>query len=131
MENKRKHLEIIQTTINRMANCSFLIKGWCITIVSALLALTIKETNNRLIFITIIPIVIFWILDGFFLFQERLYRALYDEVRMKADEQIDFSMNTLKFLGERNRWVKAMFSKTLNILYLSLVLLVSIFLFIM
>ena len=39
MENKIKHLEFIQTVITRMNQNSFQIKGWMITIVSALLAL--------------------------------------------------------------------------------------------
>ena len=39
MENKIKHLEFIQSTITRMNQNSFQIKGWMITLVSALLAL--------------------------------------------------------------------------------------------
>jgi hypothetical protein len=35
-ENKRKHLEFIQGVITRMNTSSFLIKGWTITLVSAL-----------------------------------------------------------------------------------------------
>ena len=30
-ENKRKHLEFIQSVINRMAENSFLVQGWCVT----------------------------------------------------------------------------------------------------
>jgi hypothetical protein len=126
MENKRKHLEIIQATINRMANCSFLIKGWCITIVSALLALSVKE-GNKLIFVALLPIILFWILDGFFLFQERLYRSLYDETRLKKEEEIDFSMNTSNYMGGRNNWLRAMFSKTLILLYFSLIIFIFIY----
>ena len=36
--NKIKHLEFIQSTITRMNQNSFQIKGWMITLVSALLA---------------------------------------------------------------------------------------------
>jgi len=124
MENKRKHLEFIQDVINRMARNSFLIKGWCITIVAALIALAAKENNTRFLIVTIIPIVMFWILDGYFLYQERLYRGLYDEVRGRKEEQIDYSMNTMEFAGNRNTWFHSIFSKTLNILYVSLILLV-------
>ncbi len=124
MENKRKHLEFIQNVINRMARNSFLLKGWCITIVAALIALAAKENNSNFLVVTIIPIFMFWILDGYFLYQERLYRALYDEVRVKKEDQINYSMNTMEFAGNRNTWFRSVFSKTLNILYVSLILLV-------
>ena len=34
MENKIKHLEIIQGVINRMAGNSFALKGWAVTLVA-------------------------------------------------------------------------------------------------
>ena len=131
MENKRKHLEFIQSVINRMARSSFLIKGWCVTLVAALVALGAKEDNSNFLIVTGIPIVIFWVLDGFFLYQERLYRALYDEVRVRNEEQIDYSMNTVEFTGGRNTWFRSTFSKTLNMLYVSLIGLVVIICFLL
>lgn len=126
MNNKIKHLEFIQNVIIRMARCSFLIKGWCITLVSALIALAVKEDKSGFIIVTSIPIIIFWILDGFFLYQERSYRSLYDEVRAKKEEQIDYSMNTSSFVGGRITWFCSTFSKTLNLLYISLIVLITI-----
>jgi hypothetical protein len=38
-----------------------------------------------------------WYLDSFFLRQERLFRALYDDVRKKSPESIDFSMDTKSY----------------------------------
>jgi hypothetical protein len=35
MGDKIKHLEMIQAVISRLANNSFLLKGWSITLVSA------------------------------------------------------------------------------------------------
>jgi len=52
MGNKIKHLEFIQTIINRMAANSFLIKGWAITLVAALFALSSKDTNKNYIIIS-------------------------------------------------------------------------------
>lgn len=126
MENKIKHLEFIQNVIIRMARCSFLIKGWCITLVAALVALAAKEDKTEILIVTIIPILIFWTLDGFFLYQERLYRSLYDEVRITKEELIDYSMNTSSFVGGKKTWFCSIFSKTLNLLYISLILLVVI-----
>ena len=46
MENKQKHLEFIQTTINRIAGNCFLLKGWAITLVAALFALSAKDAGR-------------------------------------------------------------------------------------
>ena len=43
MEQKMKHLELIQEVIKRMANNSFLLKGWTVTLVTGILALASKD----------------------------------------------------------------------------------------
>lgn len=123
MENKQKHLELIQAIINRMAGNSFFLKGWAITLIAALFALSSKDTNHAYIFIAYFPVITFWILDGYFLSQERLFRDLYDHVRRLDEAKIDFSMNTLKHKGKtRNSWICSIFSTTLLWFYLSLVI---------
>ena len=74
MENRIRHLEFIQAVINRMANNSFLIKGWCITLVSALLGLVAKDNNKNFIIVVFFPAFMFWLLDAYYLRQERLFR---------------------------------------------------------
>jgi hypothetical protein len=83
MENKLKHLDYIQGLIERMSSHSFLLKRWGVTMVTAIIALGIKEKNTNIIFISFVPIIIFWVLDGFYLSKERLYRMLYAMVRYK------------------------------------------------
>lgn len=117
MENKLKHLEIIQSVISRMANNSFLLKGWAVTLVSALIALGAKDTDNRFILVAYLPVIMFWILDGYFLQQERLFRNLYEKVRKIDETSIDFSMNTAPFLKETSPWLEVMFSQTLLLYY--------------
>lgn len=117
MEAKIKHLEIIQNVINRMANNSFLLKGWSVVLVSALFALAANGSNIFFIYLACFPALAFWILDGFFLWQERLYRKLYDKVREKSSSEIDFSMDTSPMVEEVDPWLKVIFSKTLNIFH--------------
>lgn len=125
-ENKRKHLEFLQTTINRMAGNLFFLRGWTITIIAALFALYAAGKNHNYISISYFIVTIFWILDGYFLSQERLFRALYNHVRMLNEKDIDFSMDTKEFKKIRhNRWVPSMFSPTLLWFYLSLVVVMS------
>jgi len=121
MENKHKHLEFIQTVINRMAGNCFLLKGWAITLVAALFALSAKDTNHNYFLIAYFPVIIFWILNGYFLSQERLFRALYNHVRKLDESKIDFSMDTKNFQTNENSWLRSIFSQTLVIFYLTLV----------
>jgi len=121
MENKQKHLEFIQGAINRMAGNLFFLRGWTITLITGLFALSSKDTSQNYILIAYFLIIIFWILDGYFLSQERLFRALYDQVRMFNENDINFSMNTNEFKKDKkNRWLQSVFSITLLVFYLSL-----------
>ena len=122
MEDKRKHLEFIQGAINRMAGNLFFLRGWTITLIAALFAFFVKDANADFIFIVYFPVIIFWVLDGYFLSQERLFRALYNHVRKLDEKEINFSMNTNKYNEDkRNGWLHSMFSSTLLFFYLPLV----------
>ena len=118
MENKQKHLEFIQAAVNRMASNLFLLKGWTVTLIAALFALAAKDTKPIYFLIAYIPPFMFWVLDGYFLSQERKFRSLYDHVRNLEESAINFSMDTEPFKSvSRNTWLGAMFSKTLLIYY--------------
>ncbi|MFA6376236.1 MAG: hypothetical protein WCX69_02425 [Candidatus Paceibacterota bacterium] len=123
MENKRKHLEFIQNIISRMAGNLFFLRGWTITLIGALLALFSKgNSSNYIIFFLIVLTFIFWILDSYFLSQERLFRDLYDHVRKLKEEEIDFSMDITDYKKfKKNTLIYSMFSPTLLIFYLPLV----------
>jgi hypothetical protein len=113
MEKKLKHLEMIQGVINRLSTNSFLLKGWSVVLVSALFALSAANTNPAFIFLAYIPAVVFWGLDGYFLWEERKFRKLYDQVRKTEESKIDFSMNTAPIADEAGGWINATISKTL------------------
>jgi hypothetical protein len=115
--NKHKHLEFIQAAINRMAGNLFLLKGWTVTLIAALFALAAKDTNKSYVLIAYFPLFIFWTLDGYFLSQERKFRALYDHVRQLDEVAIDFSMDTRPFHTERSTWLGSMISRTLVVYY--------------
>ena len=112
---KLKHLEFIQGAIGRMAANSFLLKAWSVTLVAALFALAPNDVNTKYFLVTYVPIVVFWILDGYFLWQERLFRALYNHIRKLDEGAIDFSMDTTPFRSGKGieGWSTAVFSITL------------------
>ncbi len=122
MDKKQKHFEMIQGVINRLSQNSFLLKGWSVILVSALFALAANNTNPAFIFLAYFPALAFWILDGYYLWQERLFRALYDYVRGLDNEDIDFSMNTSVVSKSVDSWPCVIVSKTLLIFHLAAVL---------
>jgi len=92
MEAKLKHLEFIQAAISRMATNSFLFKGWAITIAAGLSAFGAANTKAGLLTIGLLSTVLFWGLDGYYLWLERGFATLHKEVAAKDEADIDFSM---------------------------------------
>ena len=128
-----KEVDIIQEIIRRMAFNSFMIKGWAITLV--VVALLLKGTEYQ-VWIAFIPLLVFWFLDAYFLWQERMYRKLYEWViknRLKTDEYL-FDMNAYRFKDEVQSRFRIMFSITLGWFYCSIAILIvlySVFIFLL
>ena len=122
MENKIKHLEFIQSTITRMNQNSFQIKGWMITLVSALLALYASSEKVVYILIAIVPAVVFWFLDAYYLQQERRFRGVYNDVAGLSpdDSRItvrEFEMPIQKYQCGKYCYFNVLFSRTIFPLY--------------
>ena len=92
MEAKLKHLEFIQEVIKRMASNSFLLRGWSITLVIAISTIASQTFKPSYVVIALLVTLIFWTLDSYYLWQEKRFRCLYEEVRKKDPSTIDFSM---------------------------------------
>jgi hypothetical protein len=106
MDAKLKHLEFIQAAIARMATNSFLFKGWAISIAAGLSAFGAANTKAALLGIALISTVMFWALDGYYLWLEWGFVRLHNEVSAKVEADIDFSMKIDKTDATR-RWLKA------------------------
>lgn len=111
-----KHLEMTQAVINRLGRNGFWIKSWSIILtVAAIVLIAKQDIQNPDFILGLIPG--FWILDGYFLRQERLFRQVYDEIRVQPDT--DFEMNPMKHRDKpKCSWVSAIFSLTLVIFYM-------------
>ena|SRR3989338_2295679 len=72
------HLNITQNVIQRMASNSASSKGWAIALVSALLVIVADKGKPNYFLIAIIPTVLFWALDAYYLGLERMFRASYN-----------------------------------------------------
>jgi hypothetical protein len=116
-QDKIQHLEFIQNIINRMNSNSFQIKEWMITIVSALLALYASSDNVIYIFVAIVPTLLFWYLDAYYLQQERKFRELYKDV-LPDDSTIPlFTMPIQNYTNCKFCLWSTFFSKTIGWLY--------------
>ena len=113
MEHKIKHLEMIQVVINRMAANSFALKGWAVTLIAGIFVLAGKDTDKMYFLVAYLPIIAFWGLDTYYLFQERLYRALYEKVRL-GEEMVNFSLKASaeEFGSEKNNFWDCFLSAT-------------------
>lgn len=120
--NKIKHLEFIQSTITRMNQNSFQIKGWMITLVSALLALYASSEKVAYILIAIVPAIVFWLLDAYYLQQERRFRGVYNDVAGLSpdDSRInvrEFEMPIQRYQCGKYCYFNVLFSRTIFPLY--------------
>ena len=121
-----KHLEMTQSVIDRMGRNSFQLKGWSMTIIVAATVLIARTDlpSPFFVFVFLIPILGFWGLDGYFLWQEKLFRGIYDDVRKQVDT--NFEMNLKKQKNKQNcrcRWRDAIGSIAIWPFYLLEVLL--------
>ena len=117
MGQKLAHLQFIQGVVTRMANNSFLIKGWSVTLVAALFALAAAGTNELFVYLAYFPAFMFWALDAYFLRQERLFRKLWDHVCASDTGDVDFSMNTEPFTDKVDSTWDVGWSHTLRLFH--------------
>jgi len=78
-----KHIEILQGIITRMAGNSAACKTWAITIVTGIIALFYN--NGFPILLGIIPVVLFFGLDSYYLGLESHFRDLHKEFVAKLN----------------------------------------------
>ena len=80
-EELHKEIDLIQSCITRMAQNSFMIKGWGFSLVVAFVALTVEKISWTIISGTgVFMLLCFWLLDAFFLKIEKCYRFKYEWV---------------------------------------------------
>lgn len=88
-----KHLEMVQAVIARLGNDSFLIKGWAVTVATVLFGLSVNAKRPLLAIVGIVPTLMFWILDTYYLRSERLFRVFYEHVRTNRVGATRFKMD--------------------------------------
>ncbi|SHF64750.1 hypothetical protein [Dysgonomonas macrotermitis] len=86
----QKHIDILQNIISRMSSNSASCKTWSFGLVGAMLALFIESGKVDCLCIAIIPSLLFYIADSYYVSLERDFRTLYTQfVSSINDECID------------------------------------------
>ncbi|MFJ8489373.1 hypothetical protein ACIRBZ_13550 [Streptomyces sp. NPDC094038] len=120
-EQDVKHLELLQSVISRLGNNSFLVKGWCITLDSTLTAMAHGRPPWSTIPVTVTVAIGFWLLDGYYLRQERLFRGLHERVATGGEAPPPrFTMDAHRYGGEAP-WLPVLLSRPMLFCYGSLV----------
>ena len=116
-----KEIDLIQACITRMANNSFLLKGWVVSIIAVILALADKALEPALLSaVVLIPLFSFWYLDAFFLRTEKMYRKMYEWVLQKRNSEDStylYDLNPHRFSADVESSWKVMWSITLRWFY--------------
>ena len=124
-----EHLKMIQAIVERMGRNSFTIKAGALTLSAALLAATVGINQWIVSVLGMIPLITLWGLDAFFVRQERLFRSLFNSVRVGTPPEIGssdyFSMDTTQITSGVDGIARIMFSRTLPCYYLILLVLLA------
>lgn len=128
-DNKRKHLEMIQGVINRMASNQFLFKGWSITLIAAIATFSASDNNPVLMTIPVVATLLFWFVDAYYLMLERAFRGLYGDVAAKSEDEIDFKMTVNSSDVTFTSWFRTLWRPILVMFYGITLLALSILIF--
>ena len=94
-EGRKDHLQMIQGIIERMAQNSFQLKGWTVTLAAALEVFLKGEARPAWLFVPSLPVIAFWLTDAWYLRRERLFRRLFDHVQQKMGRRTSRWMSAL------------------------------------
>lgn len=75
----QSYLTILQGVINRMAANSAGCKTWCVALVSAVIVIIVDKVRPEYVWLSLVPIVLFFFLDAYYLGLERQFRDQYNE----------------------------------------------------
>ena len=129
-EDDRNYISLLQENINRMASNSANCKTWLITILAALLAVQASLPELRgLVWIALIPTVLFYFLDSYYLGLERRFikieERFINEKRAGHDTtQMHYDFKTKSIMSDRKATFYAMGSTSTWLFYLTIIAIV-------
>jgi len=107
------HLNIFQEIIKRMATNSASMKTWCVAVISALLAMLVNMEKLCYAHILIVPIILFMILDLYYLALEKRFRDSYNDFTKKLHSGL-LKQNDLFIIKPYGSVVKSLWKSLLS-----------------
>lgn len=80
LDDRRKHLDMVQAVVSRMASSSSTAKGWLLPVVTATYGFALVQHVPSVASLGLAAIVVFGVLDGHYLRQERAFRVLFRQI---------------------------------------------------
>jgi hypothetical protein len=95
MGDKRiKYLDMLQSVISRMADNQVTLRTWSVALGTAVMGyVASKDQHPTAALLAVLPAVVFWILDAYYLALETKFRALFNAARKIDDDKPDFSFD--------------------------------------
>jgi len=82
----QSYLTILQGVIGRMASNSAAAKTWCIALVSAIMVVVAGKGEPRYVWLALVPVSLFFVLDAYYLGLERQFRVRYNDFICRLHE---------------------------------------------
>ncbi|MDR2251500.1 MAG: hypothetical protein LBD98_01495 [Endomicrobium sp.] len=131
-EERQQHLEFIHNTIARMNENSFKIKELAVLLATVVLTIYATDKSAKVLLVSIFPTIILWILDTYYLQQERKFRGVYDDVAglKNINDVKTYEMPIQEYTSKKDKKLclfRILFSKTILWFYALIILVPAIF----
>jgi hypothetical protein len=96
---------------------SFVVRGWSLLIVGALLSVSANPLHARFGWLAIFMAICFWTVDAYFARQARLFRKFDERAQRLSESEMDFSLDTSVVDTEADSFGSVMFSRMPFVFY--------------
>lgn len=117
------HMTMIQGIVTRLETNSFTLKAIAMTLAVAVLAFTgsVKNPNWVYPLSGCLPVIVFWIMDAKYLWLGRLFRRLFNAVRLH-EVDAPFEMNIKPYIKDEQSMLRIALSWSVCWFYFSIII---------
>lgn len=123
------YLNILQSVTSRMASNSAGCKSWCITLTSAIVVVLLNRNKQEYVFVALIPVIMFMLLDCYYLAMEKSFRARYNNFiqKLHANQatKSDLFVVSPEEALKSSHLIESAKSISIYVFYLSLVVIIA------
>jgi hypothetical protein len=97
-------LQMIQGVITRLAANSGALKGFAVPVITALLGVAVDKNNKGFAWLAIYPVIVFGVLDAYYLALEKKYRDLYKKATTEPDTKWGLAADKANWKDVLDSW---------------------------